>query len=126
MILLWVLTALWYWFMVKGVQDSDVFAPGKLLRRIWGGLLIAGAVALIFMIYDANVGGNGARYGSLAEYLVFSDSWEQTVVTSGRHPSVCIRNSSRFTSCSASVGYLWYHDDRQDHGRDDRCDGSDL
>ena len=75
MILLWVLTALWYWFMVKGVQDSDVFAPGKLLRRIWGGLLIAGAVALIFMIYDANVGGNGARYGSLAEYLMFSDSW---------------------------------------------------
>lgn len=75
MILLWVLTALWYWFMAKGVQDSDVFAPGKLLRRIWGGLLIAGAVALIFMIYDANVGGNGARYGSLAEYLVFSDSW---------------------------------------------------
>lgn len=88
-ILLWVITAVWYWFMVRknsvksenaeavlgSLQDSDVFALGKLLGRIWGGLLIAGVVALLFMLYDANAGGNGARYGSLAEYLVFSDSW---------------------------------------------------
>lgn len=103
-ILLWVITVCWYWFMVKknvkiqkmqkaqnmqtaqagsdepvkGVQVQDLqdeFEAGKLLRRIWGGLLIAGAVALLFMLYDANAGGNGARYGSLAEYLVFDNSW---------------------------------------------------
>lgn len=113
MILLWVLTALWYWFMVKGVQDSDVFAPGKLLRRIWGGLLIAGAVALIFMIYDANVGGNGARYGSLAEYLVFSDSWG---TNRGYIWKASFRMYQKLKPIHKLVrlrsGYLWYHDDR--------------
>lgn len=29
----------------------------------------------IYMLYDANIAGNGARYGGLADYLVFNDSW---------------------------------------------------
>ena len=30
---------------------------------------------LCFMFFDANIRGNGARYGALQSYLVFNDSW---------------------------------------------------
>lgn len=35
----------------------------------------AAVLAVIGMVFDANFNGNGARYGALEKYLVFSDSW---------------------------------------------------
>ena len=55
--------------------DRDPDALGKLPVRIWGAFIGASAVILCFMLFDANAGGHGDRYGALSEYLVFSDSW---------------------------------------------------
>lgn len=41
----------------------------------WSAILIIGFLAVCFMLYDANIAGNSARYGSLGSYLVFNDSW---------------------------------------------------
>lgn len=57
----------------KQAQDDD--PAGRLRVRIWAALLGAAALAVCFMFIDANAGGNGGRYGALASYLVFNDSW---------------------------------------------------
>ena len=49
---------------------------GKItLVRLWTLLLLAVVIALCFAFYDANSGGNAARYGALRSYLVFDDLW---------------------------------------------------
>lgn len=48
---------------------------GKKLVLIWLGILAAGAIILAYVIYDANWGGHGERYGALANYLIFDDEW---------------------------------------------------
>ena len=48
---------------------------GRKLVRAWGVAVLIGVAGLIFMIFDANVGGHAARYGALGSYLVFDDSW---------------------------------------------------
>lgn len=55
--------------------DAGERRLGKWLLTIWTILLVSGAALVIFMLVDANMAGNGARYGSLGSYLVFNDSW---------------------------------------------------
>ncbi len=43
--------------------------------RVWGGFIILSFLVLVFLIWDANMGGHGSRYGALGEFLVFSDDW---------------------------------------------------
>ncbi len=43
--------------------------------RGWWVLIGAAVLLLIFVLYDVNIAGNGARYGALEEYLLFSDNW---------------------------------------------------
>lgn len=43
--------------------------------RIWGGFIAVSFLLLLFLIWDANMGGHGSRYGSLGQYLVFNDNW---------------------------------------------------
>lgn len=43
--------------------------------KIWAGFLAICFCAGIFILYDANVAGHSARYGSLGNYLHFSDAW---------------------------------------------------
>lgn len=54
------------------------YAPDKKLTlpvRIWGIFTIVSFLILLFVLWDANMGGHGARYGSLSTYLVFNDAW---------------------------------------------------
>ena len=48
---------------------------GKRYVLAWGIFLILCTAALLFVLYDANWGGNAARYGALSSYLHFSDEW---------------------------------------------------
>lgn len=48
---------------------------GKKFVYAWGIFLIACAFTGLFVLYDANWGGNSERYGVLAPYLHFSDEW---------------------------------------------------
>lgn len=55
--------------------DAGERRLGKCLLTVWTILLVSGAALVVFMLVDANMAGNGARYGSLGSYLVFNDSW---------------------------------------------------
>lgn len=48
---------------------------GLSLVKIWGIFLVICLLAGIFILYDANAGGNSERYGALGKYLKFSDEW---------------------------------------------------
>lgn len=77
--MLFVVAALWgaaagmYLYMKK--HDKWNAALGKRPVQIWGVVTAVGVLAVCGMLIDANVAGNGERYGALGNYLVFSDSW---------------------------------------------------
>lgn len=81
----------WYWYPKHAAKDNVNMGVnrnngslgkvagsdeiGKGLIYAWLIIVIAGALAVCFALFDANVLGNGERYGSLGNYLVFNDSW---------------------------------------------------
>lgn len=70
---LWIAVVGFYVFVEKdGKLDQPV---GKLPVRIWGIFVAVCVAAVCGMLIDANVLGNGKRYGALGTYLVFKDSW---------------------------------------------------
>lgn len=73
----WLLTLACFVFYKKSgeASDSSPAFMGKSLVFWWGVLIGAFVLILCFMFFDANIRGNGARYGSLQTYLVFNDSW---------------------------------------------------
>ena len=83
--LLWVLTAALFALELRNRNASlkagggpDFRKPPALLKKIWAGLLIASAAVVLVLFLGANsVSAEEAsqKYGSLASYLRFSDSW---------------------------------------------------
>ena len=75
--LFWVLTLAYMSFHKKHEEplSSSPSFSGKSLVFWWGVLIAAFMLILCFMFFDANIRGNGARYGALQSYLVFNDSW---------------------------------------------------
>ena len=71
------LVVLFFWTVVIGFRFFRLESEKRLTLpvRVWGGLMIASLLVLIFLVWDANMGGHGSRYGSLSNYLVFNDSW---------------------------------------------------
>ncbi len=67
----WLLVAIIYIWDRKKAGDE----VGKIPFRLWSAFIILCFLVGIFILYDANIAGNGARYGSMSEYLVFGDSW---------------------------------------------------
>lgn len=60
---------------LAAVGDPRDLRLGKWLVMGWSVLMAAGVALVCFMLFDANVAGNGSRYGSLESYLVFRDTW---------------------------------------------------
>lgn len=50
-------------------------SPGLKYVKAWSILMLLCILAGLFLLYDANLGGNAERYGSLGRYLQFSDEW---------------------------------------------------
>ncbi len=71
-VILWILAAVWTWTARKKKVGDNL---GKTAKRIWKWLMIAVLVTTVGVFLDANLLGNGSRYGSLGDFLVFSDSW---------------------------------------------------
>lgn len=70
---LWAIYAAVYILIKKIRNKNDEVGP--VVMYGWAGLLILSVLVLGFLLFDANVAGNAARYGSLGNYLVFNDSW---------------------------------------------------
>ena len=69
----WGITAVLYITDYKmGRQNA---ALTKYVRIAWGIFLAIGASAVIAVLVDANLLGNGERYGGLRNYVVFNDDW---------------------------------------------------
>lgn len=45
------------------------------LKKAWGCLLLLAFLCGLYVLYDANTGGNKDAYGSLGNYLIFNDEW---------------------------------------------------
>ena len=57
----------------KDTEESGLVC--KVLCIAWVGVIVLMVSAVAFAFYDASVAGNGARYGALASYLEFNESW---------------------------------------------------
>ena len=60
---------------IVSLQKRSEGDYGKKFSRAWGVFLIVCVFIGLFVLYDANWGGNSERYGGLAAYLRFSDEW---------------------------------------------------
>lgn len=48
---------------------------GGRLQIVWGCLLLLALLCVLYVLYDANIGGNKDAYGSLGNYLILNDDW---------------------------------------------------
>lgn len=70
-----------FWLLVVVLYVSGRFAANSKwlqkgrLQKAWGIFLLLLALALLIVLVDANVLGNGGRYGALSNYVVFNDDW---------------------------------------------------
>ena len=69
----WLLTVVLY-VGERFVRNSALEQKGK-LQKAWGIFLLVLILAVVFILLDANVFGNGERYGALKNYVIFSDDW---------------------------------------------------
>lgn len=67
----WLLVAIVY-VISKQMPEEKV---GRIPLILWSSFIGICLLIGTYVLYDANIAGNGNRYGSLADYLVFSDSW---------------------------------------------------
>lgn len=72
-IFLWLLVAAIY-IGVK-IKPNSIVKATRWPRILWGVVLCICLAAIVFVLYDANIAGNASRYGKMANYLVFNDSW---------------------------------------------------
>lgn len=72
-LVLWLLVGGCYIFKKTGQKDKGEM--GHLLQYIWLGFLAFVMCGILFVLYDCNVAGNAERYGGIADYIKFDDSW---------------------------------------------------
>lgn len=53
--------------------DGDTLGKGLIYG--WLAVIVLAAAVILFVLYDANIAGNGDRYGSISSYVVFNDAW---------------------------------------------------
>ena len=58
----------------RAVQNSRVLQNGK-LQKAWGIFLALLIFIVLIVLLDANVLGNGERYGALSNYVILNDDW---------------------------------------------------
>lgn len=72
---LWVIAAAVTYILVKKNAEHDMSGLCKGLCRGWVGVIVLVVAVVAFAFYDTTVAGNGDRYGALASYLRFNESW---------------------------------------------------
>lgn len=74
-LLLWTVAVVMYIYSSKTEKQEKKVKESRILWYGWLGLVILAALGIIFVLYDANIAGNGERYGAIANYVVMDDSW---------------------------------------------------
>ncbi len=55
------------------IDDDD--SIGNWLRYIWIGVVAVVVIAILYILYDANIAGNAEKYDAISDYVVFNESW---------------------------------------------------
>ena len=71
----WILAGLLYLWKRKMQKTDPEKKAGRWIRRGWCVVLILACLIVLFVLYDANLGGHTERYSALSQYLVFNDRW---------------------------------------------------
>lgn len=74
-LLLWAAAVVMYIYSSKTEKQEKKVKESRILWYGWLGLVILAALGIVFVLYDANIAGNGERYGAIANYVVMDDSW---------------------------------------------------
>lgn len=74
-LLLWTVVAGMYIYRTRAEKQDRELKESHVLWYIWLGVVILIALGIVFILYDANIAGNGERYGAIANYVVMDDSW---------------------------------------------------
>lgn len=71
----WVVTAVIVVLTLKSNKDGGQDEIGKWLFFVWIGVIAVVIAAVVFIFYDANVGGHADRYSAVSSYVIFNDTW---------------------------------------------------
>lgn len=74
-LLLWAAAVVMYVYSSKTEKQEKKVKESRILWYGWLGLVILAVLGIVFVLYDANIAGNGERYGAIANYVVMDDSW---------------------------------------------------
>lgn len=74
-LILWGITAGFYLYNCKSERMGREIKATNLYRYIWLLVVAGAAAAVLLVLYDANIAGNGERYGSIANYVVLDNEW---------------------------------------------------
>lgn len=47
----------------------------NIFRYVWIGIIVVVCLAIIYILYDANIAGHADRYSAISAYVVFDDDW---------------------------------------------------
>lgn len=73
MIALWMAAAIVTVLTFRKKDGED--GIGKWAVCLWMAVIAAVVLAVAYVLYDANMGGNAEKYSAISKYVVFNDSW---------------------------------------------------
>lgn len=77
-IVLWIVAGIVTAVILKQKKDAGGKASdeiGKGLCYAWIGVIVLVVLAVVYVLYDANIAGNAEKYGAASSYVVFNDAW---------------------------------------------------
>ncbi|WP_313257402.1 O-antigen ligase family protein [Lacrimispora sp.] len=70
---LWGIAIILHFITYKKENESKEI--GGMPRYLWMVFLFLTVLTILYVLYDCNVAGNAAKYGSLSSYFLFNDDW---------------------------------------------------
>lgn len=70
---LWIFCGMWY--LADYMAKREDGKASIWYRYAWTGLVSLVVLVIIYMLYDANLGGNAERYHAIRNYFVINDDW---------------------------------------------------
>ena len=72
---LWLVVAVLFFIRRTRLSKGKTDVLGRRFTIAWGVLIGAAVAVVLYILYDANFGANPEKYGSIAHYVVFNDTW---------------------------------------------------
>lgn len=72
-IFLWTIVLLWY--IIDRKRNAEAREYGNTFRYMWLGIIGVVLLAILYVLWDANIAGNTVKYGKISNYVVFNDNW---------------------------------------------------